>query len=930
MDTVSMLNTMSFYCQPILPLVYDESMSYYETLCKVVGQLNTTGETVNKLNEGLTNEISDRQKADSLLNERLKVVEATNKKIHFMAFAGTPPHNAKPIGTMPTRSELRQWVNDGDMIVTLMETTDEGRNVVYAASCAYNAGNWGNESSDDFNIIVPINTSYDATGDYAVRQKVAKITIPPASASSLDEEWGLQFIEINTPSTAANGVVNFAANISESGSLECSLTPYEFAQLYAPAWANKNLCVAVNAKLFYDGYTRTSSIATINSTNHLIRIAFERDNGVFAENGVRQLNKNLDYIVGNVSTNTWSHETIDTRIQDFPRYEGFQFTRGAGNVITADVDSTPNAVYAHYTADTSGKLFQNLPVRLIDTVDNAEYWNGTFDIYNGKHMTFTFVTSNYATASDKMLVRVIELSADTNTNTWKYGVKEFEVPYRPTAYVLDVWQTNDTPSIVNGYVSYDSGSNLDFDDLLPLVEGNQEFVATLHKGDSDKGIEWSGLVYSSNLINNGIGRIVFATTEGVTLNNGIPSMHGIVVFTKDSTGVKKVVTTFSSALPAPSSDGADNGKVPTINGTTWELKAPTVSGVDTVMSDTSTNAVQNKVIKKYVDDHAATDAVLYTAQTLTFEQKQQARNNIEAVPEVGAATGGTVSLCPDTNDIDSNNSVHVTPTKVGGDDFTLTLDGGPEEALVRVKGIRTPTDADTSAAANVEYVKAKVAGAGGSSDFIITATVDDNNNCTLDKTFAQIQEAIQSGKRVLAEVSDFLNTRMPLVLYSSGAVFFGAVAITTGNIEAYTLAATANEAKVVSVAAVTYTSDSTMPQVSMAADPSGPKEIATKQYVDAHAGGGSSSSTKVTLNGNIEGDVEGYTSTTYQQITNEIANNCNIWLAISGETFRLASYKQSGASAYTLVFFGAGDGALTVKYEVTASASSASLSVTGS
>ena len=61
MDTVNMLNTMRFYCQPILPLVYDESMSYYETLCKVVGQLNTTGETVNKLNEGLTNEIADRQ-----------------------------------------------------------------------------------------------------------------------------------------------------------------------------------------------------------------------------------------------------------------------------------------------------------------------------------------------------------------------------------------------------------------------------------------------------------------------------------------------------------------------------------------------------------------------------------------------------------------------------------------------------------------------------------------------------------------------------------------------------------------------------------------------------------------------------------------------------------------------------------------------------
>ena len=118
MDTVSMLNKMSFYCQPILPLVYDESMSYYETLCKVVGQLNTTGDTVNKLNEGLTGEIADRQTADNLLNERLKVLEATHKKIHFLAFAGTPPHSAGIIGTAPTRSELRHWVNNHDLIIT--------------------------------------------------------------------------------------------------------------------------------------------------------------------------------------------------------------------------------------------------------------------------------------------------------------------------------------------------------------------------------------------------------------------------------------------------------------------------------------------------------------------------------------------------------------------------------------------------------------------------------------------------------------------------------------------------------------------------------------------------------------------------------------------------------------------------------------------
>ncbi len=114
--------------------------------------------------------------------------------------------------------------------------------------------------------------------------------------------------------------------------------------------------------------------------------------------------------------------------------------------------------------------------------------------------------------------------------------------------------------------------------------------------------------------------------------------------------------------------------------------------------------------KAYVDNNAAgTGAVRYDAtQTLTFEQKQQARKNIEAADSVMPTITGGVSLCP-ANVTDSNTAVHTTTTTAGGDDFTLTLDGGPENSLVRVKGIRTPTDADTDAAATVKYVKEKIA-----------------------------------------------------------------------------------------------------------------------------------------------------------------------------------------------------------------------------
>lgn len=568
MDTVSMLNNMRFYCQPILPLVYDESMSYYETLCKVVGQLNTTGDAVNKLNEGLTGEIADRQAADTELDERLKLIEAANKKIHFLVFDG-----ANPNGGFPTRSELYQWVHEGDAIFTLFRTYEEGRGQIYAASCSYNAGNWGSEASNDFNIIVPLETSYDAAQDYAVRQKVAKLSIPLSPQTNLNVAWRLQIIEVNTPYTSADGVVNLVAVINDSDSVNCSITPSEFLGLYNMTRGGKNLCVAVNAKLAYDGLARSSSVATVDTTNRKIRIAFERDYGVFTNNGVKQLNKTLDYIIGDANTNVWTHETIDSKTLDFSRYEGFQFTRGAGNVITTDDESTPNAVYAQYRSDTSGKLYQNLPVRLIDTVDNAEYWNGVFDIKDDRHMTFTFVAADYGSISDEMHVRMIELSADVNTTAWKYGAKVIDLPYRPTSYILDVWQANETPIIEDGVVSYEANSNLDFDDILELVDGEKYIIATLHKGTSKTSPEWSSLIYAFKAVKNGVGRIVFAATAPITLNNGISSMNGIVAFNKNAAGVKNVIITFYSALPAPSADGSDDGKVPIINGTKWELKA---------------------------------------------------------------------------------------------------------------------------------------------------------------------------------------------------------------------------------------------------------------------------------------------------------------------------------------------------------------------
>ena len=50
-STLNRQNRLAFWCQKVLPLVYDESLSYYELLCKVVKHLNDNTDAINVLIE---------------------------------------------------------------------------------------------------------------------------------------------------------------------------------------------------------------------------------------------------------------------------------------------------------------------------------------------------------------------------------------------------------------------------------------------------------------------------------------------------------------------------------------------------------------------------------------------------------------------------------------------------------------------------------------------------------------------------------------------------------------------------------------------------------------------------------------------------------------------------------------------------------------
>lgn len=131
-------------------------------------------------------------------------------------------------------------------------------------------------------------------------------------------------------------------------------------------------------------------------------------------------------------------------------------------------------------------------------------------------------------------------------------------------------------------------------------------------------------------------------------------------------------------------------------------------------------------------------------------------------------------------------------------------------------------------------IRKEVYPSGGASDFAVTVnSIEVDGTCTLDKTFAQIQEAIKGSKRVFARLN-YAGPRviMPLAYYSEAEAYFGTTALVGGESNSqFILTVTANAARLLVVKALISYRE-TMAQVKMAAAPTEAMQIATKKYVD--------------------------------------------------------------------------------------------------
>lgn len=146
-----------------------------------------------------------------------------------------------------------------------------------------------------------------------------------------------------------------------------------------------------------------------------------------------------------------------------------------------------------------------------------------------------------------------------------------------------------------------------------------------------------------------------------------------------------------------------------------------------------------KVASPTEDDDAATkeyvdgSAVRYdAAQTLTDEQKLQARKNVDAAGVDSPQLQGYVTLTPANGTL--GHGVGLSPSG-SGYDYTLDISEVDTSKPTKLTGVKTPTDADTNAAATVEYVKAKVASGGGVT--VDDAMSDTSTNPVQNKTIKQ-------------------------------------------------------------------------------------------------------------------------------------------------------------------------------------------------
>lgn len=129
MPTMNSGKPFRFWCQKVLPLVYDDSLSYYELLSRVIAYLNNTMENVSELGEAyqqlenFLNHYLDSHNIEQAVNDRLDEMVEDGSLDNIISQVLNDKFNAYTTATNARISTLETTVNNQSPRITAIENT---------------------------------------------------------------------------------------------------------------------------------------------------------------------------------------------------------------------------------------------------------------------------------------------------------------------------------------------------------------------------------------------------------------------------------------------------------------------------------------------------------------------------------------------------------------------------------------------------------------------------------------------------------------------------------------------------------------------------------------------------------------------------------------------------------------------------------------
>jgi hypothetical protein len=217
------INKINVCCQKVLPLVYDESLSYYEVLCKVIQKLNE----LIKINNNIRDEVH---------SDYLAVLEGARVATEAVASVTTMRDEV-----LTLKQATEQYAHD---VVTVYNETVQAKNT--AVESATSASQSASTASAKANIAQASATTATEKANIAVQSA----TTATQKANSAQQSATVATTKASEAQTSANNAKQYADEAKESA----SLVGPDVTQLKQDV---RNLQTSVNEN--------TSDISTLNT-----------------------------------------------------------------------------------------------------------------------------------------------------------------------------------------------------------------------------------------------------------------------------------------------------------------------------------------------------------------------------------------------------------------------------------------------------------------------------------------------------------------------------------------------------------------------------------------------------------------------------------------------------------------------------------------